>query len=169
MPYKDINQQREKSRLAMRKLRAKQKGLTPEEITRLTTDGEVQSEIQQTQQNFLTAMENLIRQELGKFSPPSGLKTPKPTPARPKSAASPEKIKVDIAALEKSTGLKSDWRRNSPEQEIYRAFREEENEEEIYRRDMRLANQDQERQKEIEFWDKVQNQDNTELKENDDE
>jgi hypothetical protein len=55
------------------------------------------------------------------------------------------------------------------EQEIYRAFREEENEEEIYRRDMRLANQDQERQKEIEFWDKVQNQDNTELKENDDE
>jgi DNA-binding transcriptional MerR regulator len=147
MPYKDINQQREKSRLAMRKLRAKQKGLTPEEITRLTTDRltkpkqvnrvnkrgltspsnpqlnsqfftnlvkEVQSEIQQTQQKFLTAMENLIRQELGKFSPPSGLKTPKPTPVRPKSAASPEKIKVDIAALEKSTGLKSDWRRNSP-------------------------------------------------------
>jgi hypothetical protein len=147
MPYKDINQQREKSRLAMRKLRAKQKGLTPEEITRLTTDQltkpkrvnrvnkrgltspsnpqfnsqfftnlvkEVQSEIQQTQQNFLTAMENLIRQELGKFSPLSGLKTPKPTPSHPKSVASPGKIKVDIAALEKSTGLKSDWRRNSP-------------------------------------------------------
>jgi hypothetical protein len=75
---------------------------------------EVQNEIQQTQQNFLTAMANLIRQELGKFSPPSGLKTPKPTPSHPKSAASPEKIKVDIAALEKSTGLKSDWRRNSP-------------------------------------------------------
>ena len=41
-------------------------------------------------------------------------------------------------------------------------------EEEIYRRDMRLANQDQERQREIEFWDKVQNQDNTKLKANDD-
>jgi hypothetical protein len=33
---------------------------------------------------------------------------------------------------------------------------------------MRLANQDQERQREIELWDKVQNQDNTKLKENDD-
>lgn len=41
-------------------------------------------------------------------------------------------------------------------------------EEEIYRRDMRLANQDQERQREIRLWDKVQNQDNTKLKENDD-
>ncbi|CAG8489707.1 13538_t:CDS:2 [Gigaspora margarita] len=29
-------------------------------------------------------------------------------------------------------------------------------EEEIYRRDMRLANQDPERQKEIKFWDKIQ-------------
>jgi DNA-binding transcriptional MerR regulator len=147
MPYKDINQQREKARLAMRILRAQRKGLTAEEITRLTTDGltktkrvnkvnkkgltsqsnpqlnsqfftnlvrEVQSEIQQTQQSFLTAMENLIRHELGKFSPPSGLKTPKPTPSHPKPTASPEKIKVDIRALEKSTGLKRDWRPNSP-------------------------------------------------------
>ena len=41
-------------------------------------------------------------------------------------------------------------------------------EEEIYRRDMRLANQDQERQKEIEFWDKIQAQDNAKLNDNDD-
>ncbi|CAI2190131.1 7963_t:CDS:2 [Funneliformis geosporum] len=41
-------------------------------------------------------------------------------------------------------------------------------EEEIYRRDMRLANQDKDRQKEIELWDKIQNQDNTKLKNNDD-
>ena len=41
-------------------------------------------------------------------------------------------------------------------------------EEEVYRRDMRLANQDQDRQREIELWDKVQNQDDTKLKENDD-
>jgi hypothetical protein len=40
---------------------------------------------------------------------------------------------------------------------------EEESEEEIYRRDMRLANQDPERQKEIKFWDKIQNQDNAKL------
>jgi hypothetical protein len=39
--------------------------------------------------------------------------------------------------------------------------------EEIYRRDMRLANQDPERQQEIKFWDKVQNQDNTKLNSND--
>ena len=36
-------------------------------------------------------------------------------------------------------------------------------EEEIYRRDMRLANQDKERQKEIKLWDKIQNQDNSKL------
>jgi len=41
-------------------------------------------------------------------------------------------------------------------------------EEEIYRRDMRLANQDKERQKEIKLWDKIQDQDNTKLN-NDDE
>ena len=41
-------------------------------------------------------------------------------------------------------------------------------EEEIYRRDMRLANQDEEQQREIGFWDKIQNQDNTKLKANDD-
>jgi len=41
-------------------------------------------------------------------------------------------------------------------------------EEEIYRRDMRLANQDQERQKEIKFWDKIQAQDNAKLNQNDD-
>ena len=39
MPYKDINQQRERARLAMRILRAQRKGLTAEEITRLTTNG----------------------------------------------------------------------------------------------------------------------------------
>src|SRR5438876_10371710 len=39
MPYKDINQQRERARLAMRILRAQRKGLTEEEITRLTTNG----------------------------------------------------------------------------------------------------------------------------------
>ena len=39
MPYKDINQQRERARLAMRVLRAQRKGLTAEEITRLTTNG----------------------------------------------------------------------------------------------------------------------------------
>ncbi|RHZ36492.1 hypothetical protein [endosymbiont GvMRE of Glomus versiforme] len=37
-------------------------------------------------------------------------------------------------------------------------------EEEIYRRDMRLANKDKERQKEIKFWDKIQSQDNAKLK-----
>lgn len=46
---------------------------------------------------------------------------------------------------------------------------EEESEEEIYRRDMRLANQDKERQKEIKFWDKIQDQDNTKLNKDDDE
>ena len=46
---------------------------------------------------------------------------------------------------------------------------EKENEEEIYRRDMRLANQDKERQKEIKFWDKIQTQDNVKLSQNDDE
>lgn len=35
--------------------------------------------------------------------------------------------------------------------------------EEIYRRDMRLANQDPERQREIKFWDKIQDQDNAKL------
>ena len=45
---------------------------------------------------------------------------------------------------------------------------EKENEEEIYRRDMRLANQDKERQKEIKFWDKIQTQDNIKLSQNDD-
>ena len=39
MPYKNINQQREKSRLAMRILRAKQKGLTTAELTQLTLNG----------------------------------------------------------------------------------------------------------------------------------
>jgi hypothetical protein len=39
---------------------------------------------------------------------------------------------------------------------------EEENEE-TYRRDMRLANQDKERNKEIKFWDKIQDQDNAKL------
>ena len=42
-------------------------------------------------------------------------------------------------------------------------------EEEIYRRDMRLANQDKERQKEIKFWDKIQDQDNAKLNKDDDE
>ncbi len=41
--------------------------------------------------------------------------------------------------------------------------------EEIYRRDMRLANQDKERQKEIKFWDKIQDQDNAKLNKDDDE
>lgn len=41
-------------------------------------------------------------------------------------------------------------------------------EEEIYRRDMRLANQDKEQQKEINFWDKIQGQDNTKLNNNND-
>lgn len=46
---------------------------------------------------------------------------------------------------------------------------EKEDEEEIYRRDMRLANQDKERQKEIKFWDKIQEQDNAKLKNSGDE
>ena len=46
---------------------------------------------------------------------------------------------------------------------------EKESEEEIYRRDMRLANQDKERQKEIKFWDKIQDQDNAKLKNSGDE
>ncbi|KLL02715.1 MAG: hypothetical protein MRECE_50c003 [Mycoplasmataceae bacterium CE_OT135] len=41
-------------------------------------------------------------------------------------------------------------------------------EEEIYRRDMRLANKDKDRQKEVELWDKIQDQDNTKLKTSDD-
>ena len=41
-------------------------------------------------------------------------------------------------------------------------------EEEIYRRDMRLANQDKERQKEIKFWDKIQDQDNAKLNSSED-
>ena len=40
--------------------------------------------------------------------------------------------------------------------------------EEIYRRDMRLANQDKERQKEIKFWDKIQGQDNAKLNSSED-
>ena len=40
--------------------------------------------------------------------------------------------------------------------------------EEIYRRDMRLANQDPERQKEIKFWDKIQDQDNAKLNSSED-
>jgi hypothetical protein len=40
-------------------------------------------------------------------------------------------------------------------------------EEEVYRRDMRLANQDPERQKEIKFWDKIQDQDNAKLNKDD--
>jgi len=40
--------------------------------------------------------------------------------------------------------------------------------EEIYRRDMRLANQDKERQKEIKFWDKIQDQDNAKLNSSED-
>src|SRR5438270_3533277 len=39
MPYKDINQQREKARVTMRILRAQRKGITEEEIARLTADG----------------------------------------------------------------------------------------------------------------------------------
>lgn len=42
-------------------------------------------------------------------------------------------------------------------------------EEEIYRRDMRLANQDPERQKEIKFWDKIQDIDDVKLNKDDDE
>ena len=42
-------------------------------------------------------------------------------------------------------------------------------EEEIYRRDMRLANQDPERQKEIKFWDKIQVIDNAKLNKDDNE
>jgi hypothetical protein len=41
--------------------------------------------------------------------------------------------------------------------------------EEIYRRDMRLANQDPERQKEIKFWDKIQVIDNAKLNKDDNE
>jgi hypothetical protein len=41
--------------------------------------------------------------------------------------------------------------------------------EEIYRRDMRLANQDPERQKEIKFWDKIQAIDNAKLNKDDNE
>ena len=41
-------------------------------------------------------------------------------------------------------------------------------EEEIYRRDMRLANQDKDRQKEVKLWDKIQDRDNAKLKTNDD-
>ena len=41
-------------------------------------------------------------------------------------------------------------------------------EEEIYRRDMRLANQDPERQREIKFWDKIQNKDNAKLNNSED-
>ena len=41
-------------------------------------------------------------------------------------------------------------------------------EEEIYRRDMRLARQDKDHQKEIKLWDKIQSQDNAKLKTNDD-
>jgi hypothetical protein len=41
--------------------------------------------------------------------------------------------------------------------------------EEIYRRDMWLANQDKERQREIKFWDKVQAQDDAKLNKDDDE
>lgn len=40
--------------------------------------------------------------------------------------------------------------------------------EEIYRRDMRLANQDPERQREIKFWDKIQDQDNAKLNSSED-
>ncbi|MCE8162861.1 MAG: hypothetical protein I3273_01155 [Candidatus Moeniiplasma glomeromycotorum] len=42
-------------------------------------------------------------------------------------------------------------------------------EEEIYRRDMRLANQDKERRKEIKFWDKIQAIDDAKLNKDDDE
>jgi len=54
---------------------------------------------------------------------------------------------------------------------IYQIYEvnEKESEEEIYRCDMRLANQDKERQKEIKFWDKIQTQDNIKLSQNDDE
>jgi hypothetical protein len=55
------------------------------------------------------------------------------------------------------------------EQINYQTYQENEKEEEIYRRDMRLANQDKERQKEIKFWDKIQDQDNAKLNKNDDE
>ena len=41
--------------------------------------------------------------------------------------------------------------------------------EEIYRRDMRLANQDRGRQKEIKFWDKIQDWDNAKLNKDDNE
>lgn len=40
--------------------------------------------------------------------------------------------------------------------------------EEIYHRDMRLANQDPERQREIKFWDKIQDQDNAKLNSSED-
>jgi len=54
------------------------------------------------------------------------------------------------------------------ERENYQSYQETENEEEIYRRDMRLANKDKERQTEIKFWDKIQDQDNAKLKTSDD-
>jgi len=54
------------------------------------------------------------------------------------------------------------------EYENYRVYQEAESEEEIYRRDIRLAKQDKDRQKEIKFWDKIQDQDNAKLKTNDD-
>ena len=54
------------------------------------------------------------------------------------------------------------------EQVNYRIYQENEKEEEIYRRDMRLANQDPERQKEIKAWDKIQDQDNAKLNSSED-
>jgi hypothetical protein len=146
MPYKDINQQRERARLAMRKLRAKKKGLTPEEITRLTTDGLTKpkrvnrvnkrglttktkatnsqflnsqiftnflTEIRNSQQTFLTQIENLICVELDKFiqknsQQRSAPKSKTSTTFQTKSASSPGKVRVDVATLVQATGLQVD-------------------------------------------------------------
>lgn len=158
MPYKDINQQRERARLAMRILRAQRKGLTAEEIARLTTDGLTQqkrvnsvnktgltdraktknsqflnsqiftnflTEIRNSQQIFLTQIEKLVRSELGKSSqknskPPSQ-KITKQTTFQTKSPSPPGKFQVDSIALEKATGLKRDWRPNSPWKKVWKA------------------------------------------------
>jgi hypothetical protein len=146
MPYKDIHQQRERSRLAMRVLRAKQKGLTAAEITRLTTDGLTKpkrvnsvnerglttktkatnsqflnsqiftnflTEIRNSQQTFLTQIENLICVELDKFiqknsQQQSAPKSKTSTTFQTKSASSPGKVKVDVTSLVQATGLQVD-------------------------------------------------------------
>jgi hypothetical protein len=75
---------------------------------------------------------------------------------------------IIIIKTSESKKIKSLLDQNKTDYEIVYKDTVDLTQEEIYRRDMRLANQDKERQKEIKFWDKIQDKDNTKLNNSED-